>query len=748
MKIKMSATHLPLLSVVLTCVLLTPVTAADEKPGSQKPAPLQFEDPFFTDPVEPLAPAVIARDESEQDRLEAAALYSHGRLLFQRQKYDEALTKFQRAYRRNPAMKSILREIVPLAFTQKRNQEAARYAVIAAEQDPRDPILLRRLANHLTQLREWPRALKLYEKSIELQENAPDDVAMVITRLEMGRLYFLTEDFKRAAEAFEIVVDALNNPEKYNLNEATRKLVLGQPERTYALFAEGFLQAKKYDQAEKMFRKANAEKPEPGVLAYQEARIAFGKEEYKESLAKLDVYFSKKLSSSGGGPYDLLERITAKTQSDEKKATAELLEKLGKLYAEDASNSALAYFYGNALRDAGKLDKAAEVYNAALLQKVGLSGFQGLVEIYKKQNKPTELINTLAHSMREASSLEALGDDTVGLLKDKKFASQIIETARNLQKEKKLPAGGAWAVSQVALENEDAAAANEFFELAVKDSEPTTAEVMISHGLALLRADDAAGAAKVFRRAIDEKVQPENNAAFYFYLATSSQMADDSKAALKAARKAAELDPDNARFATRAGWVHYYNKHYKKALAEYALVFEQFDGDHDSAESREVMREARMVLSNINVELGDLAAAEEWLEQVLDEYPEDIGAMNDLGYLWIDQNKRLNRGMEMVKRAIAEEPDNMAYLDSLGWGYYRLGQFGKAVETMQKAVEAADGDPDGVILNHLADSYRGNGQQQKALETYKKALKAFEKEPADAKHIPALKKKIAELEAK
>ncbi len=722
-------------------------SAADEKPTDGAPAPLQFEDPFFADPVEPLKPKATERSEKQQDRLESAALYSHGRMLFQRQKHGEALQKFQRAYRRNPAMTSILREIVPLAFSLQRNQQAARYAVIAAEKDPRDPVLLRRLANHLTQMREWPRALKLIEKSLELQLDRPRDVGLVMTRLDMGRLYFLTEDFKRSAEAFEQVVDALANPETYNLNENTRKLVLGKPERTYLLFAESFLKAEKYDAAEKMFNKANAEKPDAATFAYHQARVAFGRENYDEVLKKLEVYFDDKLDTSAGGPYDLLERTLAKTEKDAKQAEAKLLEKLGKLYKDDATNPALAYFYGNALRDAGKLDEAAKVYDAALTQDVALSGFQGLVEIYKKQNKPEDLIKTLAFSIREASSLEALGDETNEMLKDKKLAKQLIDTGRKLHQQNKLPAGGAWAISEVALANEFANEANEFYELAKKDTEPPTAEVMISHGLALLRADDAAGAAAVFKEAIEENVQKENNAAFNFYLATSAQMADDTKTALKAARAAAELDPDNARFATRVGWVHYYNKHYKKALAEYELVFEEFDDKYDSPETREVMREARMVLSNINVELGNLPAAEEWLEEVLDEFPEDIGAMNDLGYLWIDQNKRLNRGMEMVKKAIAQEPENMAYLDSLGWGYYRLGQFDKAVETMLKAVEAADGDPDGVILYHLADAYLGNGQKDEGLKTLKMALKAFD-EKEDAKYVAEVKQKIADLESK
>ena len=103
------------------------------------------------------------------------------------------------------------------------------------------------------------------------------------------------------------------------------------------------------------------------------------------------------------------------------------------------------------------------------------------------------------------------------------------------------------------------------------------------------------------------------------------------------------------------------------------------------AASREVaavrsqLRQARLTLSNIGVFEHDLPAAEEWLEQVLDEDPTDVGAQNDLGYLWADQNKRLNRALRIVTSAITAEPTNGAYLDSLGWILFRRGDYAAAL---------------------------------------------------------------------
>ena len=121
-----------------------------------------------------------------------------------------------------------------------------------------------------------------------------------------------------------------------------------------------------------------------------------------------------------------------------------------------------------------------------------------------------------------------------------------------------------------------------------------------------------------------------------------------------------------------------------------------------------------------------MAQAEEWLEQVLDEFPEDVGALNDLGYLWADQGKYLNWAFEMTRRAVAGEPDNVAYRDSFGWALYRLGRVSEAIQELEKAV--AGDDPDGVILDHLGDAYLQAERKTEAVATWRRAAAAFAKE--------------------
>jgi tetratricopeptide (TPR) repeat protein len=138
----------------------------------------------------------------------------------------------------------------------------------------------------------------------------------------------------------------------------------------------------------------------------------------------------------------------------------------------------------------------------------------------------------------------------------------------------------------------------------------------------------------------------------------------------------------------------------------------------------EVVQESKMILSNICQHLEKYEAAVEWLEQVLDDDPQHIGTLNDLGYLWADQNEHLARAKSMLKSAVHAQPENKSYRDSLGWVYYRLGEFQQAKIELEKA--AAGDSPDGVILDHLGDTFLQLGNVERARELWKQAIEQFD----------------------
>ena len=77
--------------------------------------------------------------------------------------------------------------------------------------------------------------------------------------------------------------------------------------------------------------------------------------------------------------------------------------------------------------------------------------------------------------------------------------------------------------------------------------------------------------------------------------------------------------------------------------------------------------------------------------------------LNYLGYSWIDQGINLDEGMRMIRRAVEQRPDDGYIVDSLGWAYYRIGNYDEAVKQLERAVELKPEDP--TINDHLGDAY-------------------------------------------
>ena len=83
--------------------------------------------------------------------------------------------------------------------------------------------------------------------------------------------------------------------------------------------------------------------------------------------------------------------------------------------------------------------------------------------------------------------------------------------------------------------------------------------------------------------------------------------------------------------------------------------------------------------------MEDFARGEAELEILFAKNPDDPGVNNDLGYLYADQGKNLEKAEAMIRKAVAEEPDNYAYLDSLGWVLFKRGKFQEARGPLEKA---------------------------------------------------------------
>jgi tetratricopeptide (TPR) repeat protein len=139
---------------------------------------------------------------------------------------------------------------------------------------------------------------------------------------------------------------------------------------------------------------------------------------------------------------------------------------------------------------------------------------------------------------------------------------------------------------------------------------------------------------------------------------------------------------------------------------------------------------------------GNLEQAEKVFKQILETHPDDAAVLNYLGYMWADNNQNLQEAKVMIQKAVDQEPKNGAYVDSLGWVYYRLGDYERAEQLLSEA--AALVPDDATILGHLGDVYLRLGDRERAAEQYRRALE-LDPEQDEREKITS---RLAELETK
>jgi len=180
----------------------------------------------------------------------------------------------------------------------------------------------------------------------------------------------------------------------------------------------------------------------------------------------------------------------------------------------------------------------------------------------------------------------------------------------------------------------------------------------------------------------DASQNSPKNAEFKYYLGTFYEEEEQFEKAEVLIKEAIQLQPDNAKYYFRLGVV--YDKSNKKEA------------------SMEAMR------------------------KVIAIDPKHSNALNYLGYTYADLGQNLDEAEQLIKEALKYKPDDGYITDSLGWVYYKKGDFEKALQYLQKAVEIVPDDP--IMLEHLGDIYLKLNDKVNALKYFQKSLQHKEKD--------------------
>jgi tetratricopeptide (TPR) repeat protein len=135
-------------------------------------------------------------------------------------------------------------------------------------------------------------------------------------------------------------------------------------------------------------------------------------------------------------------------------------------------------------------------------------------------------------------------------------------------------------------------------------------------------------------------------------------------------------------------------------------------------------------------------AAELLRESITSDPPNSAEAYNYLAYMWAEQNAHLDEAEDAVKHALDLDGNNGAYLDTLGWIYYRKGKFHDAITELLRAEQNLQ-RTDPVVFEHIGDAYAKLNRVPQALDYWQKALTLDANNKTLAEKIESTKTKIS-----
>jgi tetratricopeptide (TPR) repeat protein len=181
-------------------------------------------------------------------------------------------------------------------------------------------------------------------------------------------------------------------------------------------------------------------------------------------------------------------------------------------------------------------------------------------------------------------------------------------------------------------------------------------------------------------------------------LATNLDAAERSEEAIKILKAVAKEDPKDLEAIMALGNIERGRKKFADCAQTYSLGIDALPPNNDKANS--VYYYYRGICEERSKQWSK---AEADMRKALQLQPEQPHVLNYLGYSWIDQGINLDEGMKMIKRAVDQRPDDGYIVDSLGWAFYRIGNYEDAVKNLERAIDLKPEDP--TINDHLGDAY-------------------------------------------
>ncbi len=714
------------------------------------------------DPPRAFVPAK-PRSVDDQKHVESLRYYAAARALEDDRQFADAIKTLEKALASEPTSVPVLRRLSSLNFALGREQPAVAYSRRVFAVDPGDIETVALLVNHYKDDQGAAEALLT-----EVANNPKLDKASVgalYVEYELGNLYEATLRMDKAAVAFAKVVEALDDKTNAKIKPSDLKRFLGNDEaQAYLRFGRVFKQANKVDQAINAFRRGLVYEPDDPLLlhylsqTYQEAGRA------EDALAVVERFIRRQ--PRGRETYDLLAKILTTLKRE-----GEIIPRLEKYAEADPKNVPLQYALADRYKAAGQMGKASAIYNAILAEQRDTQDFAELFPKLVKERKTEELLTLLTRVTARLRRLDPVKPQLEELIKDAGYTDEVLDVGLkmisnnppsldpqdgwvvllNLATEARRPEKTAallqWSIKRMPnplvyreligtlkdLEKFDEAEAT-FRDFMDKFPDEKNARNLIFFADVLSGAGKHDEAVAIVSDLIKQEPNDPDIVRGYVILLSRAGKNDQ---AIDAARNALKLDVANPDLNRLLGGILMQVGKNDEAIALFKMLLDRYPNNE------ELVKLGRSTLSVIYTNMGDFAKGEAELEILYAKDPDDVGVNNDLGYLYADQGKNLDKAEAMIRKAVSEDPDNNAYLDSLGWVLFKRGKVEEARVPLEKA--AIDPGGDATIQDHLGDVYFQLQEYAKAKGTWEKALKiAAAAKPPD-RRLGEIRKKLDAL---
>lgn len=709
-----------------------------------------------TPDIDPLTPHKPVKPVSRQDldHLEAVKLYGRGVALEHQNRLIEATRTFEEARRRDPNSAAIARALVPLYFALDRLDDALACCRRVLELEPDDFETGYRYARQLRVLGRRIEAIAVLTRTGECPGLKDHLEIRAQVFYDLGMLLEERGELDRAEKALREVSTILDNPAAlleqgpYNRDE-----IVTQAAETHERLGKLYLRSKKTAQAIAEFQTAQKKDPlRSARLAFNLAGVHVSQGEPEKALEQVEQYLRSQPQSMDG--YEL--RIKLQKQLGR---TANILPSLEQSAAADRNNSALQLLLAREYRNAGRSNQAMPIYDKLLEQAPTVDGYRGLFRLYKDMggHGAELLLSRLDEAIGQANGEDGSGKKAEMNPLEREAAQRAAVHARAMLVALREDADSVKLLLPIATRRLSTRAGLRFTtstmlaELAGRARLYNEAEMLYRHCLRLGSDNEAKiyiGLLRVLSLAHKnqeiiavcrqglKKANNTNRVLFLSELATAHMGLNHVNESLAAADEAVQTANTELKLGCRLERAQLLSQAERQqpAIAECQALLKEYNQPGD-------VHKIRYVLSAIYSTAQQPDKAEEQLLLILKDDPDAATANNDLGYLWADQNKKLDEAEKRIRRALEldkqqrnrlprlgldSDRDNAAFVDSLGWVLFRKGDWQSARRELEKAASLPVGDDDPVVWDHLGDVYFRLKEVEKAGSAWRKAIELYE----------------------